>query len=523
MIDSTPPTLRSVSSRPSPNHLDAWRVLPAMLPVTIGIGMLGIGALGIGALGIGAHRVVAQEAALRPTQQTAMDDVRARADELKQVNRSIWEFAEVGLQETRSSGLLVDKLKAAGFQVKTGISGMPTAFVASFGEGKPVIGVLAEFDALPGMSQRVEPQRQPVTEGAPGHACGHSGLGTGALGAVLAVQAAMRRHELPGTIRLYGTPAEETVIGKVYMTLGGEFDDLDICLHWHPGTRNEAWSSSSKALVSAKFTFSGTPAHASVSPESGRSALDAVELMNVGANFMREHLKEDARIHYVIVNGGGAPNVVPPEATVWYFCRADKHADVEYNFRWLQDIAQGAARMTRTKVEVQIDTDCHEVIPNGPLSDLITQNLRLVGPPKFDDTELLFARRLQEPLREQFGTEFPLAIDERIHPPDKATEPSKGSTDVGDVSWRVPTGGLRTSCMPADSPGHSWQNVASIGSSIGEKGILYAANVLALTALDLLEQPQQIQAARADWQKQMEGRKYFSFIPDGQPVPKKIR
>lgn len=455
--------------------------------------------------------------------KTAVAEIDNRANELKEVNQSIWKFAEVGLKETRSSGLLLDKLKAAGFETKSGIAGMPTAFVASYGSGEPIIGILAEYDALPGMSQKVAPVREAAEEGAPGHACGHCGLGTGALGAVLAVKSAMEKHKLPGTIRLYGTPAEETVIGKVYMTLDGAFDDLDICLHWHPSVRNEAWASSSKALVSAKFTFHGTPSHASVSPESGRSALDAVELMNIGANYMREHLKEDARLHYVITNGGGAPNVVPPKATVWYFCRADSHKDVEYNFRWLRDIAAGAAKMTRTKLTVQIDTDCHEIVVNKPLAESVTRNLERVGAPTFTEEEKLFARRLQEPLAAQFGTQFDRAIDERVHHKTIDAEPSKGSTDVGDISWRVPTGGLRTTCMAHGSPGHSWQNVAAIGSSVGEKGIIYAAKVLAVTAVDLLEQPQLIAAAKADWKVRMKDRKYFSFIPDGQQTPQSIR
>lgn len=467
-------------------------------------------------------RLVAEDT-LRASQQTAIAEVDRRGDELKAVNRAIWEWAEVGLQETKSSGLLIEKLQSAGFEIDSGLAGMPTAFVASYGSGKPVIGILAEYDALPGMSQKVEPQRAAREEGQPGHACGHSGLGTGAIGAALAVKAAMDKHQIQGTIRLYGTPAEETVIGKVYMTLAGVFDDLDICLHWHPGTKNGAWSGSSKALVSAKFTFAGTPAHASVSPESGRSALDAVELMNVGANFMREHLKEDARLHYVIVDGGGAPNVVPPTATVWYFCRADSHEDVEYNYRWLMDIAKGAAMMTRTKLSVKVDTDCHEIIVNAPLSELINRNMERIGPPEFNDEEKLFARRCQQPLTEQFGTKFDVAIDESIHRDPVGSTPSKGSTDVGDISWRVPTGGLRTTCFPAGSPGHSWQNVASIGSSIGEKGIMFAAKALAVTALELFEDPQQIQAARADWKARMEGRKYVSFIPEGQEPPQSIR
>jgi aminobenzoyl-glutamate utilization protein B len=479
--------------------------------------------LSVLALGLIAGTLQADVGQLSPTEQTAVQAVDQRAEELKEVNRAIWNWAEVGLQEHQSARLLIQKLKAAGFDVRDNVAGMPTAFVATYGQGKPVIGILAEYDALPGMSQKVAPRREPVEEGKPGHACGHSGLGTGALGAALAAKVALDTHRLPGTIRLYGTPAEETVIGKVYMTLAGVFDDLDVCLHWHPGTKNQAWAGSSKALVSAKFTFHGTPSHASVSPASGRSALDAVELMNVGANFMREHIKEDARLHYVIVDGGGAPNVVPPTATVWYFCRANTHQDVEYNFRWLKDIAAGAATMTRTKLTLKIDTDCHEIIPNAPLSQLITDNLERVGAPKFTKEEEVFARRLQEPLIAEFGSQFPLAIDDRVHRILNNPPPSKGSTDVGDISWRVPTGGLNTSCLPAESPGHSWQNVASIGSSIGEKGTLYAAKVLAVTTVQLLQSPDAVAAARADWDQRMEGRKYFTFIPDGQMPPKQIR
>ncbi|MEQ8791212.1 MAG: amidohydrolase [Pirellulaceae bacterium] len=480
---------------------------------------------GLACLTILSGHAAAQDAKpkLTPAEETAVAHVDEIGEQLKEVNQAIWNYAEVGLQESKSSKLLMDKLTDAGFEVKSGLAGMPTAFVATYGSGSPVIGILAEYDALPGMSQKVAPMRDPVQEGAAGHACGHSGLGAGALGAALAVKQAMQEHKLPGTIRLYGTPAEETVIGKVYMTLENVFDDLDVCLHWHPSSRNEAWASSSKALVSAKFTFRGTPAHASVSPESGRSALDAVELMNVGANFMREHIKEDARLHYVIVDGGGAPNVVPPEATVWYFCRADKHADVEYNFRWLQDIAKGAAMMTRTQLSIKIDTDCHEIVPCDPLADLMTRKLEAIGPPRFTEEEQLFARRLQAPLTEQFGSTFPMAIDDRVHRSTAASEPSKGSTDVGDISWRVPTGGLRTTCMVYGSPGHSWQNVAAIGSSIGEKGILYASKVLATSAIELMQKPEVIAASQADWKERMKDRQYFSFIPKGQKVPTAIR
>lgn len=459
---------------------------------------------------------------LRPTQQFAVADVDSRQSELNEVNKALWEFAETGLEEHRSSALLVDKLKAAGFKVRVGVADMPTAFVAEFGSGKPIIGILAEYDALPGLSQKVSPQRDPVTADAPGHGCGHCGLGTGALGAALAVKATMEKHSLPGTVRLYGTPAEETLIGKVYMTLAGEFGELDACLHWHPSTRNEAWNGESKAAVSAKFTFSGVTAHASGSPDRGRSALDAVELMNVGANYMREHLKGDARVHYVITNGGGAPNVVPAKATVWYYVRANDHADVERNFAWLRDIADGAAKMTRTTVSVQIDTDCHEIIPNDPLAALILSNLERVGPPKFTPDEHVFAQRLQESITREFGTIFKVALDEDVHRTPKL-DAGSGSTDVGDISWHAPTGGVRTACFAADAPGHSWQNVAAIGSPIGEKGVAYAAKVLACTTLDLLENPEALAAAKADFAKRMENRKYVTLIPAGQKAPKSIR
>ena len=466
------------------------------------------------------------EPAARPldaAQQSAVAAVDARTDELKAVNRAIWEYAEIGLQEHQSSALLIEKLRAAGFDVETGVAGMPTAFVASYGSGGPVIGILAEYDALPGLSQQAVPYREPVTDGAPGHACGHSGLGTGALGAALAVKAAMERHNLKGTIRLYGTPAEETCIGKVYMVLAGLFDDLDVCLHWHPGDSNGAWAGSSKAMVSAKFTFHGLPAHAAVSPQKGRSALDAVELMNIGVNYMREHVQEDCRLHYVVTNGGGQPNVVPPEATVWYYVRADDHQDAEAYFEWVREIAAGAAQMTRTKLSVQIDTDCHELIGNTPLSEAILANMTAIGPPQFTPEEHAFAARLQEPLKAEFGTVFKATLHETIDTLAESSKTSKGSTDVGDISWRVPTGGLRTTCVAADSPGHSWQNVACIGSPIGEKGIVYAAKVLAATAVQLLEEGELRAAAKADFEKRMKDRTYTTLVPEGQGVPRAIR
>src|SRR5947209_12267415 len=308
----------------------------------------------------------AADPAPAPVQQDMLKHLDSLRGELVAMNQDIWAFAELGLEEHRSAARLIGVLKKAGFRVKEGVAGMPTAFVAEYGSGTPVIGILAEYDALPELSQQVTGARQPAEGRTTGHGCGHCALGTAAVGAAMAVKEVYDKHHLPGTIRLYGTPAEETVIGKVYMTLDGQFKDLDACLHWHPGSKNRVQYQSSKALISAKFSFSGLPSHASGSPDKGRSALDGVELMNVGVNYMREHIKETSRIHYVITKGGGQPNVVPASAQVWYFVRANTHEDAEEQFDWVRDIADAAAKMSRTKVSMQIDTDCHELIPNLP-------------------------------------------------------------------------------------------------------------------------------------------------------------
>ncbi len=449
-----------------------------------------------------------------------LDSIRG---ELVTVNQEIWNFAELGLQEHRSAARLTDVLKKAGFRVKEGVSHMPTAFVAEYGSGRPIIGILAEYDALPELSQQAAGERRPVAGRTTGHGCGHCALGTAAVGAALAVKEVYDKHQLKGTLRVYGTPAEETVIGKVYMTLDSQFNDLDACLHWHPGTQNKVYYSSSKALISAKFTFTGLPAHASVSPDKGKSALDGVELMNVGANYMREHIKETSRVHYVITNGGAQPNVVPATAQVWYYVRANAHPDVESHFDWLMDIADGAARMSRTKMQVQIDTDCHEIIPNLPLSRLVLKNFKKIGPPQFDQADRDLASRLQSAIRSDFGLKETKPLHETIEELPKEPYQDAGSTDVGDISWHVPTGGLSTACFAAGSPGHSWQNVAAIGSPIGHKGMMVAAKVLALTAVDLLQDPQALKEAKEDFQERMKDRKYTTKIPKDQKAPRAIR
>jgi aminobenzoyl-glutamate utilization protein B len=458
-------------------------------------------------------------AEVTPDKRLALDWIEENAAALKALNQKIWSLAEIGLQEHKSAGELKSLLRAQGFQVQEGVAGMPTAFVASYGSGKPVIGILAEYDALPGLSQQAVPERKEREGVAAGHGCGHSIFGTASTGAACAVKRVLADRKLPGTIRLYGTPAEETGIGKVYMLRAGVFDDCDVVLAWHAGDRTASSFEYTKALVSAKFSFRGLPAHASTSPHQGRSALDGVELMNVGANYLREHLKEDSRIHYVVTGGGGQPNVVPPDAQVWYYMRANKHTDLERAFKRLEDIAKGAALMSDTAVTMQVDSDMHEVLPNRPLAELIQRNLELVGPPRFDEAEKAFARKTQADMSPRPA----IALSETIEPLLAEPEQAPASTDVGEVSWRVPVGQLNVASYTFGAPGHSWQIVACTGMSIGEKAMLVAARALAASAVEIFGRPELARAAREDFEKRKAGYAFVSLIPDSQQAPKSIK
>jgi aminobenzoyl-glutamate utilization protein B len=451
---------------------------------------------------------------------TALAWIDGNAETLKRVNRAIWTHAETGLEESQSAKELMDLLRANGFTIEAGVSGMPTAFVASYGMGRPIIGILAEYDALPGLSQDAVPERKERAGATAGHGCGHSVFGTASTAAAIAVKKTMESGSAKGTIRLYGTPAEETGIGKTYMLRDGLFKDADVILAWHAADRTSSAYSYSKANVSVKFRFTGLAAHASASPHQGRSALDAVELMSSGVNFMREHIKQDARIHYVITNGGGQPNVVPPEAEVWYYIRADKHSDVEEYYEWVKEIADGAAKMTRTKLSaVQVDADMHEVLPNRTLSEIIQRNLEQVGAPTFTEEEKAFARKTQAPL----GRPLDRALSETIEPLGAQPEQGVASTDVGDVSWFVPVGQLTAATHTFGAPGHSWQIVACTGTTIGEKGMMVAAKALAGAAVDLYGSPDLIARAKADLKTIRAPLKYVTLIPDGQKAPKSIR
>jgi aminobenzoyl-glutamate utilization protein B len=447
--------------------------------------------------------------------------IDGNATTLNRVNRNIWGWAETGLEEYKSSKELQDLLRANGFTVESGVADMPTAFVATFGSGRPVIGILAEFDALPGLSQDATAERKARPEVMAGHGCGHSVFGTASSAAAIGVKQALASGAIKGTVKLFGTPAEETGIGKTYMLREGLFKDVDTILSWHAGDTTRASWDFSKAIVSVKFKFEGLPSHASTSPHQGKSALDAVELMSVGVNFMREHVKEDTRIHYVITNGGGQPNVVPPAAEVWYYLRANKHTDVEEYYVWLTEIARAAAAMSRTKlIDTRVDSDMHEVLPNRTLVEVIQKNLELVGPPVFDDREKAFARATQKDLKPPPS----LALADRVEPL-PAGPPDQGlhSTDVGDLTWFFPVGQLTAATYAYGAPGHSWQIVACTGMSIGEKGMMVAAKALAGSAIDLYRSPDLIQRARDDYKRMVGSQKYVTLIPEGQKAPKTIR
>ena len=420
--------------------------------------------------------------------------IEARQETYAGVARQIWEWAEVGYQEEQSAVLLQAELEQAGFTIEAGVAGIPTAFVASYGNGGPVIGILAEYDALPGLSQDAVTERKPVIEGGSGHGCGHHLFGTASTAAAIAVKDWLAASGRAGTIRLYGTPAEEGGAGKVYLVREGLFDDVDVVLHWHPADRNDASPSTSLANRSAKFRFRGISTHAAGAPERGRSALDGVEAMNLMVNMMREHIPSDTRIHYVITRGGFAPNVVPDFAEVYYYVRQPSAEVLEGIWDRVIKAAEGAALGTGTEMEYEVIHGIHSLLPNEALAALMDANLRRVGGVTYSPDEQAFAEKLRATLG---TTTLPLGSEKEIQP--NELRMTKGSTDVGDVSWVVPTAGLGTATWVPGTSAHSWQAVAAGGMGIGTKGMLVAAKTLAMTAVDLLSDPAHIDAARAEF------------------------
>ena len=452
--------------------------------------------------------------------QTTKDAVVARIDETKAAFETtalkIWGFAEVGYKEKQSSALLQEQLKAAGFTVEAGVAGMPTAFTASFGRGAPIIGILGEFDALPGISQAAVPERSPIAGQNAGHACGHHLFGTASAEAAIAVKEWMIATHQAGTIRFYGTPAEEGGSGKVYMVRAGLFNDVDVVLHWHPNDANAITMTPSLANISGKFRFHGIASHASASPEKGRSALDAVESMDVMVNMMREHVPQETRIHYVITRGGEAPNVVPAFAEVYYYVRHPSREQVKSIWERVTNAARGAALGTGTTVDWEITGGTYDLLPNETLGRLMHANLTRVGGVPYTADEKIFAEKINRTLLDK---PQPVENANVIQPFQPIVAPSGGSTDVGDVSWVVPTVGLETATWVPGTPAHSWQAVAAGGTAIGLKGMVVAAKTIALTAIDLFTQPATIAQAKAELaKKRVSDFKYAPLLGDRPPA-----
>ena len=449
--------------------------------------------------------------------KNVLTDLQNQYDYYKSTALKIWNYSEVGYKEYKSSGLLKQTLRDNGFTVDSGVAEIPTAFVATYGSGKPVIGILAEFDALPGLLQEAVPERKQGTGATSGHGCGHHLFGTASVATGIAIKKLIEAGKLTGTIKVYGTPAEEGGAGKVYMVKAGLFNGVDVVLHWHPGDKNRVMADRSLAVINAKFRFHGLSAHASASPERGRSALDGVEAMDNMVNMMREHVPSNMRIHYVITNGGKAPNVVPDFAEVYYYVRNVDRQIVRDVFERIVNAAKGAALGTGTTMDYEIMGGEYDLLPNKTLSVVMDQNLHLVGGVNYTPEEEQFARKLQESFTYKVPDIYSAAKVDSMH-----TTPGDmggGSTDVGDVSWAVPVVGLGAATWVPGTPAHSWQAVAAGGTDIGAKGMMVAAKTMALTCIDLFTQPALIEKATAEF-NQAKGPdfKYQSLIGDRKPA-----
>jgi aminobenzoyl-glutamate utilization protein B len=399
--------------------------------------------------------------------------------------------------------------------VQSGVAGEPTAFVASYGQGQPVIAILGEFDALPGLSQDATPVRKPILADAPGHACGHNLLGSGAALAAVALREYMERNRIAGTLRYYGTPAEEGGDGKVYMLRAGLFRDVDAILHWHPGDQNSVFNGGMLAINSARFQFRGVAAHAAAAPDRGRSALDAIMLMGNGVEFLREHIPSNSRVHYIISNGGAAPNVVPDIAEMYLYARNPSSAVLNNVWSRILKIGQGAALMTETTMQVTDVGGDTNVVPNDVLAKAAQRNLEEVGGFSYTPEERQFAEELQKSLPP--GEAGKLDSTAAVLPLGART--GQASTDAGDVSWNVPTIGFRAATFVPGVVAHTWQAAASSGMSIGQKGMVVAAKALAITGADLFADAQLVADANAEFHRQLNSDTYQSVIPELQKPP----
>lgn len=426
-------------------------------------------------------------------EEAVLKALDAKSDFYGGIAKQIWSNPELGYLETKSSELLQKTLADAGFAVKAGVADIPTAFVAEYGSGKPVIGIMAEFDALPGVSQSASPFKDPVIQGGAGHACGHHLFGAASVAAGISVMDWMKANKIKGTIRVYGTPAEEGGGGKVYMARAGLIQDVDVMMHWHPGSDNEAGATSSLANISTKFRFYGEASHAAAAPERGKSALDAVESMNFMVNLMREHVPMETRMHYVITRGGEAPNVVPAFAESYHYVRHPDALVVKEIFARMVKAAEGAAMGTQTRMEYEVINGVYNLLPNETLARIMQKNLEKIGGVIYSEEDKKFAQEIAKTFPS--GVQVNIEDATKIAPFVVNEKGAGGSTDVGDVSWLVPTVGLGTATWVPGTSAHTWQAVAAGGTAIGQKGMMVAAKTLTLTAIDIFKNPSVTQTA----------------------------
>lgn len=448
-----------------------------------------------------------------PNKKVVLQSIENQSAKMIDISKQIWAHAEIAFQENASYKLLADYAEANGFKVERGVAEIPTAFVATYGSGSPVIGILGEFDALPGISQKAQPTKEALEPGKAGHGCGHNLYGTASLGAAIAIKELIAQGKLKGTIKFFGTPAEEKFFGKLWMARAGLFNDLDVCMDWHPSAETKAAVQSSLALVDFIVEFSGQTAHASSDPWNGRSASDALELYTTGINYYREHVKPTVRMHYHIQDGGQVVNVVPDYARLWVRVRDTKREGLNEVYERVKKMAEGAAIMANVDYKITLVSGIYEILVNRAGGELIQKNLEILGPIQYTEDEDSFAKKIQEATgKPQVG------LHSKVEPLEQTQEhPGGGSTDVGDVSWIVPVVRLSGATAPIGTPWHSWAVVACGGMSIGQKGMLHASKTLALTMVDLFEDPKKVEAVNAEFKKRKGDAVYSGLVPEGPP------
>jgi aminobenzoyl-glutamate utilization protein B len=453
------------------------------------------------------------------TKAQAIEYIDSMEAELTELSDSIWGIPEIGMEEYLTSKIIINHLAKSGFVIEEGIAELPTAFIATYGSGKPIIGITGEYDALPGLSQKLSFKKAPIKEGDPGHGCGHNLIGIGSLGSVLTIKDLMDRGLLKGTIRYYGTPAEENIGGKLYMTREGYFNDLDVCINWHPSTITKSYVKNSEAVLDYYFRFIGKTAHAAGDPWNGKSALDGVESFLHGINLLREHVKPSVRIHYTITHGGTAPNIVPDFAEVWLWARDNNMKELLKLGERIGKIAEGAAEIADVEYEIKFNSGMYNILSTIKGAEILQLNLESLGPIKYTDYETEFAYQLQKTagIEESGINGIPLSLEEALN------DTRTFTSDIGDVSWIVPTITLLTTTAPIDVPWHSWCVVASGGMSIGHKGMIYSAKAMTMTMIDLYLNSNLIKEIEAEYEKKIGSFQYKAMLPTGPPpIPKSL-